>query len=70
MTSKATLTALALMTMLSACASTSPSNSTQQRDTLVAQLQAAKQTDRRNALTPGINPIAQGDLMRSAGKWR
>ena len=54
--------------MLSACASTNPASSPQQRDALIAQLEAAKQTDQRNALAPGINPITQGDFMHSATK--
>jgi type IV pilus biogenesis protein CpaD/CtpE len=60
--------ALLCSVLLSACAATSPLPPPEQRDALIAQLQAAKQSDLKNALTPGINPVTQGDFMRSAGK--
>ncbi len=59
---------LFIAAILFACASTNPASSPQQRDALITQLQAAKQTDKQNALTPGINPITQGDFMRSVSK--
>jgi hypothetical protein len=68
MSHQKSLTALLMTMAISACASTSPTSSPDQRNALIAHLQAAKQTDQQNALTPGINPITQGDFMRSAGK--
>ena len=68
MTSQARCARFLFAAILSGCASTTPASSTLQNDALIAQLQAAKQTDQQNALTPGINPITQGDFMRSAGK--
>jgi hypothetical protein len=60
--------AAGIMMALSACASTSPSESAQQRGTLIEELQTSKQTDLKDALEPDTSPVAQGDLMVAADK--
>jgi hypothetical protein len=60
--------ALLCCLLLSACAATNSSPPANQRPELIEQLQTAKQTDLKNALTPGVNAVAEGDFMRSAGK--
>jgi hypothetical protein len=57
-----------IMVTLGACAPTSSSESTQQRGTLVEELQTSKETDLKEALEPDTSPVAQGDLMVAADK--
>ncbi len=60
--------AAGIITSLYACAPASSSESAQQRDTLIEELQTSKQTDVRDALEPDTSPVAQGDLMVAAEK--
>jgi hypothetical protein len=58
---------LLMAVTLAACATTSTSRSPEERNALIAQLEAARRTDQQNALSPEVGPVAQGDLMVSAG---